>query len=316
MNAILEADMFGYIRPHVPALRVAEYEYYRAIYCGICKSHSEASGAASRLALSYDAVFLALVRLILTGDKVTFRRRRCAVNPLAKRTCAENCEQTRYAAAATSLLTAMKFDDDIVDEQGLRRFAAHFGRISSRGWKRKVNKIYPELASPISEALSQLYQAEKDAARNPDDISLDRLASLFGKVLSIILSHGLEGQNKLIAESIGMHVGRWIYCIDAIDDLPKDSQRERFNPFLIAYSSDALSDDVKKTIACMLDAESGAALAALDLSDRASNPEAREILDNILGTGLPRVTAAVLDGTYRKPRRDNIEKNEEKKHAE
>ena len=65
----------------------------------------------------------------------------------------------------------------------------------------------------------------------------------------------------------------------------------------------------------MLNAEAGAALAALDLSDRASNPDAREILDNILGIGLPRVTAAVLDGTYRKPRRDNLEKNEGKKHA-
>ena len=307
--------MFGYVRPHVPALRVGEYEYYRAVYCGICKSHGEVSGSASRLALSYDAVFLALTRLVLTGDTVAFSRQRCAANPLAKRTCAKSCEQTRYAAAATSLLTALKFDDDLTDERGMRRFAARMGRLASNGWKRKVGNRYPELSRPVADALTQLYRAEAAAESTPDTLSLDVLASLFGKVLSVILSHGLEGQSKLIAEAVGMHVGRWIYFIDALDDLQKDARRGRFNPFLIAYSSDALSDEEKKTVACMLDAEAGAALAALDLSDGASNPDAREILDNILGAGLPRVTAAVLDGSYRKPRRDNIEKNEEKSHV-
>ncbi|MBR3965064.1 MAG: hypothetical protein IKJ80_06620 [Clostridia bacterium] len=307
--------MFGYVRPHVPALRVAEYEYYRAIYCGICKSHSEASGSASRLALSYDAVFLALARLVLTGGRVTFSRQRCAANPLLKRACAKNCEETRYAAAATSLLTALKFDDDLTDEQGMRRFAARLGRLASSGWKRKVGKHYPTLIEPVSNALEELYRAENAAASAPDTLSLDILASLFGKVLSIILSHGMTGQTKQIAEAVGMHVGRWIYFIDALDDLKKDAQRGRFNPFLIAYSSDVLSDEEKRTVACMLDAEAAAALAALDLSDRSSNPDAREILDNVLGIGLPRVTAAVLDGSYRKPRRDNIEKNEEKSHV-
>ena len=163
LNAILEADMFGYVRPHVPALRVGEYEYYRAVYCGICKSHSEVSGSASRLALSYDAVFLALTRLVLTGDTVAFSRQRCAANPLAKRTCAKSCEQTRYAAAATSLLTALKFDDDLTDERGMRRFAARMGRLASNGWKRKVGNHYPELSKPVADALAELYRAEAAA---------------------------------------------------------------------------------------------------------------------------------------------------------
>lgn len=303
--------MFGYVRPHVPALRVAEYEYYRAVYCGICKAHGEVSGALSRLALSYDAVFLALVRLVLTNEAPSFSRRRCAANPLAKRTCADSCEQTRYAAAATALLTALKFDDDLTDERGLRRTAARFGRLGGRAWKRKVKARYPALPSPVIDALTELYRAESAAASSPDTLSLDRLSTLFGGVLATILSHGLSDQNKRIASSVGMHVGRWIYCVDALDDLKKDAERGRFNPFLIAYS-DTLTDEEKKTVACMLDAEAGAAHAALDLAEERGPSEAREILDNILGIGLPRVAAAVLDGTYRKPRRDDINNKEEK----
>ena len=30
--------MFGYIRPLAAELRVKEYAYYRAVYCGVCKS--------------------------------------------------------------------------------------------------------------------------------------------------------------------------------------------------------------------------------------------------------------------------------------
>lgn len=307
--------MFGYVRPHVPALRVAEYEYYRAVYCGICKAHGDVCGAVSRLALSYDAVFLTLVRLVLTGDNVSFRRRRCAANPILKRACAENCEHTRYAAAATSLLTALKFDDDTLDERGMRRIAAQIGSIGGKSWKKRVRKAYPDLAAPVVTALSELYSAENEARSSPATVSLDKLASMFGKVLALVISYGLADESKLIAESIGMHVGRWIYCIDALDDLPKDSKRNRFNPFRIAYSSNELSDDEKKTVECMLTAEAGAALAALDLADTERNSDARAILYNILGIGLPRVTTAVLNGSYLKPRRDDIEKNEEKSHV-
>ena len=30
--------MFGYILPERPELKIREYEYFRAYYCGVCKS--------------------------------------------------------------------------------------------------------------------------------------------------------------------------------------------------------------------------------------------------------------------------------------
>ena len=63
--------MFGYVKTHNPELRVAEYEYYRAAYCGLCRSMGKCTGQCSRMTLSYDFAFLALIRLALTGDKVS-----------------------------------------------------------------------------------------------------------------------------------------------------------------------------------------------------------------------------------------------------
>ena len=30
--------MYGYVRTHAPELKVREQEYYRAVYCGLCRT--------------------------------------------------------------------------------------------------------------------------------------------------------------------------------------------------------------------------------------------------------------------------------------
>ena len=41
--------MYGYVRPHIPELKVGEYERYRAVYCGLCRSMGRLTGQASRI---------------------------------------------------------------------------------------------------------------------------------------------------------------------------------------------------------------------------------------------------------------------------
>ena len=77
--------MFGYIRPAADELKVKEYNTYRAIYCGLCRSLGRCSGCLARFTLSYDFVFLALVRAALTGEKMSFDKGRCPAHPFKKR---------------------------------------------------------------------------------------------------------------------------------------------------------------------------------------------------------------------------------------
>ena len=55
--------MFGYVKPYVPALTVAEYEAYRGAYCGLCRTMGHLTGQISRMTLNYDFAFLAIFRL-------------------------------------------------------------------------------------------------------------------------------------------------------------------------------------------------------------------------------------------------------------
>ena len=76
--------MFGYVKPFVPELKVAQHELYRAVYCGLCRAMGRVTGQASRFTLSYDLVFLAAVRMILEGETPVLEHFSCMAHPLTK----------------------------------------------------------------------------------------------------------------------------------------------------------------------------------------------------------------------------------------
>lgn len=53
--------MLGYVTPDKGELKVRKYEIYSGYYCGICKYIDRAYGQLPRMALSYDAAFLAIL---------------------------------------------------------------------------------------------------------------------------------------------------------------------------------------------------------------------------------------------------------------
>ena len=68
--------MFGYIRTDTPELRVKENEYYKAVYCGLCRAQGKCTGQCSRMTLSYDMAFLALLRLAVNKDSPIIKKGR------------------------------------------------------------------------------------------------------------------------------------------------------------------------------------------------------------------------------------------------
>lgn len=97
--------MFGYVRVRRSELRVREYEYYQSIYCGLCRRMGQCTGQCSRLSLSYDLAYLALLRMALTGEKTVIRERRCIAHPFHKRKMMEPGDALTYAARVSALLT-------------------------------------------------------------------------------------------------------------------------------------------------------------------------------------------------------------------
>ena len=82
--------MFGYVQPYIPDLTVGDYEYYRAAYCGLCRSMDEVCGGSSRMTLSYDGVFLSLLRMLLTDERPECEQHHCPYAPLARKNIIES----------------------------------------------------------------------------------------------------------------------------------------------------------------------------------------------------------------------------------
>ncbi len=287
--------MYGYIRTYAPELKVREQEYYRAVYCGLCRTMGKCTGQCSRFALSYDFTFFALVRMALTEEPVTFRTRRCAAHPLRKRPMAEPNEALHHAAYLSSILAYHKVRDDLADERGLKRTAATLVRPYLSSLRRKAKaRGYAEMDAQVSAALRAL--SDLEAARPP---SVDDPADLFGNLMACLLSNGLTGNCARLATVIGHHIGRWIYILDAADDFEEDRKEGRYNPFVCLYT-DLAPDETKlpaerrESIRLSLLSELAAVERAFDLMDTNDSPDLAGVLKNILYFGLPQAADRIL----------------------
>lgn len=282
--------MFGYVVVEKPSLRLREYDYYRATYCGLCHAMGKCTGCASRLTLSYDMTFFALIREMLEGEEVLFVKKRCPRHPIKKIETVEINPQLEYSAYVGGILTAGKIEDNINDEKGAKRAIASFLRFFLSKMEREADKNLPELASLVSERLAELHDIEEGKIA-----SIDIPADVFGDMMASLLSYGFDGDKKLVASNIGKRIGRWIYIVDAFDDYDKDRKSGSYNPFVLLYDAENFSEDNLISISKMLEAELALALSAIDLLDEDSDKTRSEIIKNILCLGMPQSVKKVCD---------------------
>ena len=273
--------MFGYVKPVKAELLVREYEFYRATYCGICRAMKNNTGCLSNVTLSYDSVFLALVRMLYVEDEA-FRasKRRCIAHPMSKRPMLDENEALAYVAKAFAILTYHKLRDDMRDERGLKRLAVSFARpiVASANKKASLSK----LSELVSRKLGEISGLEDSACP-----SADKPASVFGELLGEIFAYGLPTEDRLVPYRVGYHLGKFIYCADAAEDYEKDLAGGSYNPYVISYGGKPLTDENRSTIKCALLLECKNVASAANLLPFGSRSTIENIVSNIVYLGLP-----------------------------
>lgn len=274
--------MFGYVRVKHTELKVKEYEFYRGTYCGLCRSMGKCTGQCSRMALSYDFAFLALLRITFDHTPVEFEQKRCLAHPLTKRNTMKHNPSLAYCAGAAALLNYHKILDDLSDEKGMKKLRARLVYPwMAHARKKALRTGLSDLDQTIAQTLKRLSEIERAEAK-----SVDAPADVFGELLSAIMSYGLDGVGARIAASLGHAVGKWIYIADALDDWCEDAKKERYNPFLRLYDGKLPTKQDYESIGMALKNELYEAEAAADLLEF-DNEAIKEIVSNILYLGLP-----------------------------
>ena len=272
--------MFGYVKPDVKELLVKEHEFYKSTYCGICRSMKKHTGALSTVTITYDSVFLALVRMAYIPDsELGSSMRRCVAHPLKKKCMLTDNSAIEYTARAFAILSYYKMQDDLSDEGLAKRMLVSATRPILSSAKKKAD-LGP-LAEIVKDRLEKISAIEKE--RLP---SIDAPAELFGELLGEIFAYGLEGSDRIVTYECGFHLGKFILLADAIDDYEEDRKTGKYNPFVIAYNGAELTYENKQNVKTSLLIECKKLENAVNLIPFENKITIENIVRNIIYLGL------------------------------
>ena len=285
--------MFGYVRLFKPTITMGEYEQYQGIYCTLCKRLGKRYGVLSRFTLSYDMTFLALLQMALAPEDPAFTPSRCSFNPTKRCLKATHAAAIDRAADIGTILTYYKLKDTLADEGFGKRLGAVCALPFAAAARRRALKRDPDTNRLVADMMAQ--QAALEAENTG---SIDRAAEPFALLLQALAAATAADQTQArILERFGYCLGRWVYLMAAVDDLPQDLEKRRYNPYAVAQKlqpgDEAAIREARQYAGLTLNACLAECAAAYNLLE----PRRFDgILRNILEQGMPHAQRRVISG--------------------
>lgn len=213
--------MFGYVITNCKTLSDAERARFRAMYCGMCKTLKHRYGNLGRLTLSYDMTFLAMVLSALYEPEEEAGQDKCLPHPIKPHDYIVN-PMMDYAVDLNVALAYHKCADNWQDDHNPAYAAAKLALKKAYG---RARTYRPDQCRAIETWMNGIREIEK---RGLEEI--DPPMNLTGRMMGILFQYD---PNDFWAEQLyrmGEGLGRFIYFMDAYDDLPKDVKRKKYNP--------------------------------------------------------------------------------------
>jgi len=261
--------MFGYVLVDKPELKIREFDVYQSWYCGLCRTLKERSGFFGQMTLTYDMTFLILLLHGLYEPEERCGECRCIAHP-TKKHCTRTDEFSEYAADMNLLLMYYKCMDDWNDNKKVTRLG--YAK-ALKGKCRKIEQRYPEKAQAIAATLAKLSQLEVENCRD-----LDRVSGCFGQLMGEIMACKQDLWEKDLRE-LGFYLGKYIYLLDAYEDLEKDKEAGSFNPLIDLSETDGFEEQIFAILEMMM-AETALRFERLPILEN------EQILRNILYSGV------------------------------
>ncbi len=261
--------MFGYIIINKPEMKFKEFDVYHSYYCGLCRKLREKHGIIGQTTLSYDMTFLHMLLAGLYEPETTVNSYRCIAHPFEKHPASTN-EFTEYAADMNIVLSYYKCKDDWADERKYLKLA--YAKLLKPKCK-KIESAYSEKIKKVDSLLNDISSCEKVQEDN-----IDGMAGRFGGVMAEIFAcrqDEWEGSMR----KIGFYLGKFIYLLDAYDDIEEDRKKGNYNPFARSCQTPGFDDECRKLLTMMI-AECSREFEKLPILENI------EIMRNILYSGV------------------------------
>lgn len=214
--------MFGYINVNKEELSKEEFLTYQAYYCGLCRRLRANYGSRAQMLLNYDMTFLVVLLSGLYEPKENEEKFVCSIHPTRKRSSVVS-EISDYAAAMNVALAYHNLVDDWKDDKKYTRKA--IASLIEKDYQ-KVAKEYPKQVDSIENYIAHLGKLEEQREAN-----IDVVAGITGEMLGDLLAYKEDEWEKEL-KTLGFYLGKFIYLMDAYEDLDKDEKRGSYNPLL------------------------------------------------------------------------------------
>lgn len=261
--------MFGYVTVNKDELKIREWNRYHAYYCGLCHSLKEVAGVKARMTVSYDMTFLTMLLDDLYDCEKEEGESRCVVHPVGKHSYVKSAASI-YAAKMNLLLCYDNLLDDWKDDRNVASAAA---AAAIRRVRMKIAKEYPRQTKAVEQYIEKLHACEEKRETN-----LDVAAGLTGEMLSELFCWKEDEWQKEL-RGLGFYLGKFIYLMDAFEDMEKDEKKGSYNPFLFSRGKVKNAELAEQCLNMM-------AAGAAEYFERLPLAENVEILRNILYAGI------------------------------
>lgn len=219
--------MFGYLNVQKDKLEDGKRGLWQSFMCGMCLSTKRLLGNTPRMFISNDVNFFNVLFHSVKNVDVVVEHKRCVSSPIKKRSILAPTELCDKLSVANTILVYWNLYDDVVDGAGLTKKAAL--RTLRRAYA-KARDLLPELDEMVSRRYAELRQIERSGTAGLDMVA-HSFAQLTEDFSVIILG---EGATEYV-RTLCYNLGKWIYLVDALDDVAKDIKRGNYNPFVSCY---------------------------------------------------------------------------------
>ena len=269
--------MLGYVKAFKPEMKVKDYELYKGVYCSLCRALGRLYSPIAQLFLSYDFAFAAVLRLAAGDGGCTFSKKRCPYNPAKKCMICKSRDELDFCAHAVIITVFYKVKDNLCDGGIKSKLLAALIYPIVALMHKKAKRLAPEIDEIIGSSMKNQADVENKA-----DAGIDEAAHPSADALGRVMAAGFNGERKNSLYNLGYMVGRYVYILDAADDLEDDLKNGSFNPFRAEYGDNHGDEFVRKVRGMLNLTQSG----ALDALDSLEKKRFEDILENIVLDGL------------------------------
>ena len=293
--------MFGYITPLKIELKVKEFEYFRSYYHGLCYAIKNNFGNIPRLTLNYDMTFIGFILEGLSNESIIIENKRCIKHPTYDIQVIKDTNVLRYAANLSITFFDYKLKDNINDDNSKK---SKIFNIFLSPYSKKAALNYDHINSVIKLNLANLSSMETERNFN----SLDQICHPFSHIMASILKdypHNLFEDSNTLRDrlyNLGYCIGKYIYLMDAFDDLEEDILSDQFNPLIVTHKldienyKDILSEIINEMEFLILSCISN----CKEILDSINLLKHREILNNIITLGMTNEFYQICNKMYKK----------------